>query len=360
MSCSRLPRVITCDFDVGIFESSVSTVCVGNVSCDACPDAYFMISNCTNSSQPTCSQCSVCNPGFYMNTPCNNSADTVCEACTVCPVGYFAQTSCTPLANTVCQPCSSCPAGKYTVSACLHADVVCEPCLVCGTGLVNTRICQVNANAQCEVAVPIILSFTVTIQMTRTAFLEVSDGYVIAVGEVSFKGTLPASFSTLTRSQKFVYFNSSVKIKSVLESSAARRHLLAASVAVSTQVSMLGHANAASAAAGLQSNLSSALLRSGLPPLSSMSSISIAQQQPDVTNISVIHPQSAMNQSNEVGRESNDKLALGLGLGLGLGVPILAAILYTAYSKTCRPSSQAKYSMCPPVPDVRKSLYIPL
>jgi hypothetical protein len=359
MSCSNVPSIANGDFDIGFCEYFVSAECVGNVNCESCPAAHYMVSNCTNSTLPTCSQCSVCNSGFYSKSPCNEEADTICEICTTCPVGHFKQTSCTPLSNTACQPCSSCPAGKYAVSACLHTDVVCDACLVCGIGQVNTRICQVDANAQCEAAVPVVLSFTATIQITRAAFLQVSDGYVIAVGEVSFKNTLPSSFSTLSHGQKFAYFNSSVKIKSVLENLGTRRHLLAASVAVSTQVSMLGQANAAAAAAGLQGNLSSALMRNGLPPLSSMSSISIAQQQPGVTNITVVHQQSTLNQSDKMGRESDDKLALGLGLGLGLGIPLLAAMLYLlVYSKACQPISKTEYSLCPAVPNVRNSFLI--
>lgn len=171
---------------------------------------------------------------------------------------------------------------------------------------------------------PFLLSFTVVMPMSRLAFLDVKDRYVIAVGEVSFKNTLPIGFSAYSRAMKFAYFNSSVKIASITENQAARRHLLATSLDVATQVSVLGKNNSASAAAGLQSDLNRALLNNGLPQPSRVSSLSIVQQQSGAANIS----QPVSNPGTPVS-DSGGNLALGLGMmGLVLGLCALAAAVY--------------------------------
>jgi hypothetical protein len=321
-TCSRLPRISTGESDIGTCSAAMEVRCM---NCAECGENEYAISPCTHrSSQPQCAQCSVCNPGYFIEVLCSNTTDTKCKACTVCPKGYFLKRGCNLLSDTVCQPCSSCEAGKYAVSACSSSDVRCSACSVCGKGEVSTRLCQSDANAECEAAVPFLLSFTVVMPMSRLAFLDVKDRYVIAVGEVSFKNTLPIGFSAYSRAMKFAYFNSSVKIASITENQAARRHLLATSLDVATQVSVLGKNNSASAAAGLQSDLNRALLNNGLPQPSRVSSLSIVQQQSGAANIS----QPVSNPGTPVS-DSGGNLALGLGMmGLVLGLCALAAAVY--------------------------------
>ena len=243
----------------------------------------------------------------------------------MCPAGHFPASACAADADTVCAPCSTCPSGTYAAGACAGADTRCAACRACGSGEVATRACEGGADAECEPAVPVLLSFSVALPMSRAAFYLKSDEYIVAVGEACFNGTLPGAFGALPFRAKLARFNASVAVRSVVErgGAAGPQRALSPAVDVATAVQVLGVANAAAAVGRLtdSASLNAALATYGLPKSLTVSNVTVLRDGPPVTKA---QPASIVVASGA----GQDSLPLGLGLGLGLGVPVFAGMLY--------------------------------
>ncbi|KAJ1476585.1 hypothetical protein T484DRAFT_3088278 [Baffinella frigidus] len=233
---------------------------VGSGSCTACPLHTSSVGGSNEQTDCTCvvgytaasdgDVCSACDAGTYKAT-----AGT--EPCSMCPTGTSSAresndlTDCKCLAGYSGTSCTACMAGTFKSSS---GTTACQLCLS------NSESASGSALCYCSVG-----------------FTGADGGPCVACSDctsaVTFTGTLAITLSEFNTAKRAAYVagvaqalsvaSSSVAITSVTEQ-LSRRRLLAASVAVETQVTVSKAKAAGVAAAATSENLNRALASSGI------------------------------------------------------------------------------------------------